>query len=110
MPVIFCETLISTFGFALSLGTVTSMASQLPAGALVDAVRNKSRVAGFSILVFTLSSVAGVHSLKSELNEKNELLSTIQNSNDELRRLREANTSAISAATQDTSAWRLVGL
>jgi MFS family permease len=48
---------LTAIGFALSLGTVTSMASQLPAGALVDAVRNKSRVAGFSILVFTLSAL-----------------------------------------------------
>jgi MFS family permease len=48
---------LTAIGFALSLGTITSMASQLPAGALVDAVRNKSRVAGFSILVFTLSAL-----------------------------------------------------
>ena len=48
---------LTAIGFALSLGTITSMASQLPAGALVDAVRNKSRVAGLSILVFTLSAL-----------------------------------------------------
>lgn len=48
---------LTAIGFALSLGTVTAMASQLPAGALVDAIPNKSRVAGFSILVFTLSAL-----------------------------------------------------
>jgi MFS family permease len=48
---------LTAIGFALSLGTITSMASQLPAGALVDAARNKSRVAAFSILVFTISAL-----------------------------------------------------
>jgi MFS family permease len=48
---------LTAIGFALSLGTITSMASQLPAGALVDAARNKSRVAVFSILVFTISAL-----------------------------------------------------
>jgi MFS family permease len=48
---------LTAIGFALSLGTVTSMASQLPAGALVDAVRSKSWVAGTSILVFTASAL-----------------------------------------------------
>ena len=33
------------------------MASQLPAGALVDAVRSKARVAFFSILAFCLSAL-----------------------------------------------------
>ena len=35
----------TAIGFALSLGTLTAMASQLPAGALVDAARSKARVA-----------------------------------------------------------------
>ncbi len=48
---------LTAIGFALSLGTVTSMASQLPAGALVDAVRSKHHVAAFSILVFTASAL-----------------------------------------------------
>jgi MFS family permease len=48
---------LTAIGFALSLGTITSMASQLPAGALVDAVRRKSRVAQVSILVFTVSAL-----------------------------------------------------
>jgi MFS family permease len=37
-------------GFALTLGTVTSLVSQLPAGALVDAVRNK-RIAASGALI-----------------------------------------------------------
>lgn len=48
---------LTAIGFALSLGTITSMASQLPAGALVDAARSKSWVAGLSILVFTVSAL-----------------------------------------------------
>jgi MFS family permease len=44
-------------GIALSVGTITSMASQVPAGALVDAVRRKSVVAAFSILAFTVSAL-----------------------------------------------------
>jgi MFS family permease len=44
-------------GFALSIGTATAMASQLPAGALVDVVRSKSRVALFSITAFTASAM-----------------------------------------------------
>jgi MFS family permease len=43
-------------GVALSLGTITAMASQVPAGALVDAARRKSRVAALSILAFTASA------------------------------------------------------
>jgi MFS family permease len=42
---------------ALSIGTVSSMVSQVPAGALVDATRNKTRVAAFSVLVFTASAL-----------------------------------------------------
>ena len=48
---------MTAIGFALSLGTFTAMASQLPAGALVDAARSKGRVAASSILVFTLSAL-----------------------------------------------------
>ena len=43
----------TSIGFALSIGTVSAMASQIPAGAWVDAIRNKTRVAGFSVLAFT---------------------------------------------------------
>ncbi len=48
---------LTAIGFALSLGTITSMASQLPAGALVDAARSKSGVAAYSILIFTASAL-----------------------------------------------------
>src|SRR6202171_3057403 len=44
-------------GLALSLGTLSAMASQLPAGALVDMIHNKAAVAFFSILAFTLSAL-----------------------------------------------------
>jgi MFS family permease len=47
----------TAIGVALSVGTVSSMASQVPAGALVDALRNKTRVAAFSVLVFTASAL-----------------------------------------------------
>ena len=47
----------TAIGVALSVGTVTSMASQVPAGALVDAISNKTRVAAFSVLVFTASAL-----------------------------------------------------
>src|ERR1700761_4884208 len=44
-------------GTALSLGTIVAMASQLPAGALVDAVSSKAAVALFSILAFSASAL-----------------------------------------------------
>jgi MFS family permease len=47
----------TAIGFALSLGTVTALVSQVPAGALVDSTRSKSRIAAFSILVFTASAL-----------------------------------------------------
>jgi MFS family permease len=47
----------TAIGVALSVGTVSSMASQVPAGALVDAMSNKTRVAAFSVLVFTASAL-----------------------------------------------------
>jgi MFS family permease len=43
----------TSIGLALSVGTVAAMASQVPAGALVDAIPNKTRVAAFSVLAFT---------------------------------------------------------
>jgi MFS family permease len=48
---------LTAIGFALSLGTITAMASQLPAGALVDAVRSKRFVAACSVLVFAVSAM-----------------------------------------------------
>ncbi len=47
----------TAIGLALAIGTVSSMASQVPAGALVDAIPNKTRVAAFSVLVFTASAL-----------------------------------------------------
>ena len=48
---------LTAIGFALSVGTVTSLVSQLPAGALVDAVRSKTRVAAASVLAFMASAL-----------------------------------------------------
>ena len=47
----------TAIGVALSLGTITSMASQIPAGVLVDAITAKSRVALASILAFAASAL-----------------------------------------------------
>jgi MFS family permease len=47
----------TAIGLALSVGTVAAMASQVPAGALVDAAQRKSVAAAFSILAFTLSAL-----------------------------------------------------
>jgi MFS family permease len=47
----------TAIGLALSIGTVSAMASQVPAGALVDLMPNKTRVAAFSVLTFTLSAL-----------------------------------------------------
>ncbi|MGA2188929.1 MAG: MFS transporter [Steroidobacteraceae bacterium] len=47
----------TSIGLALSIGTVSSMASQVPAGALVDLMPNKTRVAAFSVVVFTISAL-----------------------------------------------------
>jgi MFS family permease len=47
----------TSIGEALSLGTIAAMASQVPAGALVDAVRSKAAVALFSILAFCASAL-----------------------------------------------------
>jgi MFS family permease len=49
----------TAIGVALSLGTVSSMASQVPAGAVVDALANKTRVAAFSVsaLMFAIHPI-----------------------------------------------------
>jgi MFS family permease len=47
----------TSIGLALSIGTVSSMASQVPAGALVDLMPNKTRVAAFSVLTFMVSAL-----------------------------------------------------
>lgn len=47
----------TSIGLALSLGTVAAMASQIPAGALVDAIRHKAWVVLVSILAFSISAL-----------------------------------------------------
>src|SRR5215831_13717030 len=47
----------TAIGLALSVGTISAMASQVPAGALVDAARRKSVAAALSILAFMLSAL-----------------------------------------------------
>jgi MFS family permease len=44
-------------GIALSVGTLTAMASQIPAGAAVDAIENKTRVAMLSLIAFAVSAL-----------------------------------------------------
>ena len=44
-------------GLALSVGTITAMAAQLPAGLLVDSLSNKKLAVGFSILVTVLAAL-----------------------------------------------------
>jgi MFS family permease len=44
-------------GFALSLGTITAMISQVPAGVLVDGLRNKRRAVGFGIAAVIFSAL-----------------------------------------------------
>jgi MFS family permease len=48
---------LTAIGTALAVGTATSFLSQLPAGALVDAVSRKARVAGASVLAFLASAL-----------------------------------------------------
>jgi len=47
----------TAIGVALSIGTIAAMASQVPAGALVDAIPNKTRVAAFSVVAFTVCAL-----------------------------------------------------
>jgi len=44
-------------GFALTLGTVTSLISQLPAGALVDAARNKRAAASVALVAIIFAAL-----------------------------------------------------
>jgi MFS family permease len=44
-------------GLALSVGTVAAMASQVPGGAAVDAIRNKKSAASWAIIAIVLSAV-----------------------------------------------------
>jgi len=47
----------TAIGVALSIGTIAAMASQVPAGALVDVIPNKTRVAAFSVVAFTVCAL-----------------------------------------------------
>lgn len=47
----------TSIGIALSIGTIFAMVSQIPAGALVDAVRRKSLVAAVSLIAFSASAL-----------------------------------------------------
>ncbi len=47
----------TSIGLALSLGTVAAMTSQIPAGALVDAIRSKASVVLLSIVAFSISAL-----------------------------------------------------
>jgi MFS family permease len=47
----------TSIGLALSLGTIAAMASQIPAGALVDAIRRKAWVVLSSIFAFSISAL-----------------------------------------------------
>lgn len=51
-----------------------------------------------------ISSIWSVHSLKSELNDKQDLLTLIQSANEELRKLREQ-TSGVPTASSGGGAW-----
>ena len=47
----------TSIGIALSIGTVAAMASQIPAGALVDRARRKSVIAGLSLFAFSVCAL-----------------------------------------------------
>jgi len=47
----------TSIGLALSLGTIAAMISQMPAGALVDTIGNKTGVVLFSVLAFSISAL-----------------------------------------------------
>src|SRR6201990_241799 len=44
-------------GLALSVGTISAMVSQVPGGAVVDALRNKKAAAAWAIIAIILSAV-----------------------------------------------------
>jgi hypothetical protein len=55
------------------------------------------------IVVVVISSMWGVYKLKRDFAEKSDLLSTMQAANDELRRLKDANASAVSTAVGENA-------
>ena len=61
-------------------------------------------VVGVSVIFFSLNFIWSVHSLKSEVSEKTELLSILQNANDELKRLKDL-TSSLSSESKATGPW-----
>src|SRR5712675_2437123 len=44
-------------GFVLSLGTVTALVSQIPAGAVVDAARSKRRIVGGGLIAIIIAAL-----------------------------------------------------
>ncbi|MGK5087690.1 hypothetical protein WDW86_09040 [Bdellovibrionota bacterium FG-2] len=57
-----------------------------------------------TVIFVSLSFIWSVHSLKSEVVEKTELLSILQSANDELKRLKDL-TSQVSSETKSTGPW-----
>lgn len=57
------------------------------------------------VFVFIFSFILKVHGLKHEVSEKQDLLAIIQNSGDELKRLKEVSSSATAAAGTVTGDW-----
>ena len=53
-------------GLMLSVGTISAMASQLPAGALVDALRNKKGAAAAAIIAIIVAALLPI--LRSRRN------------------------------------------
>jgi hypothetical protein len=61
-------------------------------------------IACLSVMMIVMSSIWSVHSLKTELSEKRDLLKVIQNANDEMRRLRES-TPQVGLSGKDAGPW-----
>jgi hypothetical protein len=64
-------------------------------------------IAGAALLavILVISSLWSVRSLKNELSEKQDLLTLIQSGNDELRRLRDSNSSVAPSNSPTTGPW-----
>lgn len=57
------------------------------------------------VLVLVLSSIFSVRALRHDLNERTELLGTIQTAGDEMRRLRESNPAVASGSEPESGPW-----
>ena len=57
------------------------------------------------LMGIALSTVFGIHSLRREINEKQELLTLIQSGNEELRQLRDSSTGVAAAGLATTGPW-----